>query len=394
MPIVFVHGVSVRETDPDYEASWQQLQRMLREWIAPVIAPDPQNVAISMAYWGDAGAYFAWNGASFPWRTPGSGPPPVAPPPEPVAPPVSGAARTVTAVLPPLPEPGESAPAASPASMPAELGPPDSAGAPPFWQTLLARRAPGAGSDAGAITAPNPAAWLANMGDYLETVVSGTARLSGAMTGRMLVEVRKSLANLVTVFFADVFTYLVYRGTAAAPGPIPARVLDTLAVAARNARERGGEPLIVLSHSMGGQVIYDIVTGFLPSIPWYGDIRIDFWCATASQVGLFEELKLFLASRPAYGAAQGNRVPFPDRRYLGGWWNVWNPNDFLSYPAAAIIEDVDDEAYASGVFATRAHDGYLRQTGFFQAFAEKVRAAQARDWDKHAAERQQAPNEP
>src|SRR4051812_5496908 len=79
MPIVFVHGVGVRDTDPDYSASWEQLQRLLREWIAPVIAPDPENVAITMAYWGAVGAHFAWDGASFPWRVARAAEPPAAP---------------------------------------------------------------------------------------------------------------------------------------------------------------------------------------------------------------------------------------------------------------------------------------------------------------------------
>ena len=32
----------------------------------------------------------------------------------------------------------------------------------------------------------------------------------------------------------------------------------------------------------------------------FKDIKIDFWCSTASQVGFFEELKLFLASDKKY----------------------------------------------------------------------------------------------
>ena len=82
---------------------------------------------------------------------------------------------------------------------------------------------------------------------------------------------------------------------------ISLRVLDALATARENQQARGGEPLVVLSHSMGGQIVYDLVTHFLPRLDRYAGVRIDYWAAAASQIGLFEEMKLFLASDPATG---------------------------------------------------------------------------------------------
>ena len=112
---------------------------------------------------------------------------------------------------------------------------------------------------------------------------------------------------------------------------------------------QAGEPLVVLSHSMGGQIVYDLVTYFLPQMPEYDGLRIDFWCATASQVGLFEELQLFPGTR-GKGYGPSNPVPLPDRRYLGGWWNVWDRNDFISYRAGGIIKDLVEEPYDSGLW--------------------------------------------
>src|SRR6266700_1886967 len=69
MPIVFVHGVGVRDTIPGTLASWEELEVFLRQFIAPVITDDPEHAAIIRAYWGDVAAYLAWGGASRP-RTP------------------------------------------------------------------------------------------------------------------------------------------------------------------------------------------------------------------------------------------------------------------------------------------------------------------------------------
>ena len=61
MPIIFVHGVAVREPN-----SFSKVKTYLQHYIAPEIAPDPQNVEIFIPFWGEVGAYFAWDGISRP----------------------------------------------------------------------------------------------------------------------------------------------------------------------------------------------------------------------------------------------------------------------------------------------------------------------------------------
>ncbi len=135
----------------------------------------------------------------------------------------------------------------------------------------------------------------------------------------------------------------------------------------------------MLTHSMGGQIVYDLVTHFLPGAQ---GPRIDFWAATASQVGLFEEEKLFLASQPQYSAAHNNKTPFPDRRYLGAWWNVWDNNDIISYTAAPIFEGVDDECFNSGISFVQAHSEYLARPSFYRKFADKLKHAMEKNWNR------------
>lgn len=291
MPIVYIHGVAVRDHQGALNAKgnpllerlleniqWSMVEEQLRRFIAPEIADDPDTVLLLQAYWGDLASQLAWGGAS---------------------------------CLPDMRDP-----------------------APPHFPPGL----------------PNsPRAFI-------------------------VAEMRQALNQLGALFFGDVFFYLKNRGDADEPGPIPLRVLDTLAQA-QSAKEATGEPIIVLSNSMGGQIMYDIVTYFLPKVPRYAGIKVDYWCSVASQVGLFEEMKLFLSSSSAYGKDKGNRVPFPDRRHLGVWWNVWDVDDVISYSAADIIEGVEDTPFRVGQMLLKEHIGYLREERFYRLFAERIRRA-------------------
>jgi hypothetical protein len=186
---------------------------------------------------------------------------------------------------------------------------------------------------------------------------------------------RHLMSAEVVEFLGDALVYFAARGSATEPGPIVRRVLGGLEVAAGAQAERGGEPLVVFSHSMGGQIIYDLVTHFLPALEANVGMRIDFWAAASSQVGLFEELKLFAVSDLSHGPDAP--VPAPDQRYLGHWWNVWDPDDFLSFSVRGIIAGADDTPYKSGLGAGMAHFGILRQPSFYQLFGERLQAALA-----------------
>jgi hypothetical protein len=198
------------------------------------------------------------------------------------------------------------------------------------------------------------------------------ANSAGHVAARAVAEIKSPVNRFITTFIGDVFAYLHERGDYRSPGWIPSRFLECVGEARRNKLERDGEPLIVMSHSMGGQIVYDAVTHFLPRMDEFNDTKIDFWVATASQVGLFEELKLFLESSEDYTLETGEPAPFPDSRYLGYWWNVWDHNDVVSYSVRGIIDGVDDEAYSTGLFVVGAHGGYLEMPSFFRKFARKV----------------------
>lgn len=376
MPIIYVHGVAVRDDlPPDTrfgDVPWSQVEAHLREHVAPALATDAENVPILRAYWGDLAAAFAWNGQ---FR-------------------VSSEAQKVV-----LPE------RLAPLS-PDELGPllekvlleamPDNALWPELveiaWavvreaetttqlqacesleaETQVVQRVVEAklGSLPGRVG--RGLEWW-RLGEPFRSGLGRAARQQRENATRTLNTLRRPLEAFVPLFIGDVFAYLSGRGNALAPGPIPERILGVFreAHALRAARE--GEPLVVLSHSMGGQIVYDLFTHFLPRMPEYRDLHVDFWCACASQVGMFEELKLFLESRPDYSAERGNQAPFPDRRFLGAWWNVWDHADLLSFRAEGIFEGVDDTAFFLGESLQNDHNAYLKNAAFYRTLAAKVR---------------------
>jgi hypothetical protein len=220
------------------------------------------------------------------------------------------------------------------------------------------------------------------------------SHLPSFAVSRVLGEARKPVNTAAVRFMGDVFVYLDSRVEDGKMGPIPRVVLETLQDADQR-RLSPEEPLVVVSHSMGGQIIYDMVTHFLPAAaglpaasglaaePADGERqppRIDFWCATASQVGLFLDLNLFLAADD--GTAPLAR---PSSRWLGTWWNVWDYNDFLSFSVRDIVRGVDDEPYSSGLSLASAHSGYLQRPTFYRRLRGKLDDARSRNWDRDPA---------
>lgn len=301
MPIVYIHGVAVRDDDETLaraakrfrEVPWPTIEQHLREFVAPVLSSDPVAVPITRIYWGDLGAEFAWGGRSL------------------VSRPLEEEVLSVA------PEPPES-------------------------QRLTAAEA---------------------------------LRQRGRRTLRETVTaIRRPVEDFLPTFIGDIMVYIAGRGSAEAPGPIPQRILDGLEAAALTGESRR-EPLVVVTHSMGGQILYDALTHFIPRTPALAHIRVDFWCALGSQVGFFEELKLFLASEPRYSARSGRLTPRPSAQHLGGWWNVWDHADLVSFRAEGIFDGVDDTPFfAAGTLATD-HNRYLDHIELYRSLAARVRAS-------------------
>lgn len=221
-------------------------------------------------------------------------------------------------------------------------------------------------------------AWdlLRRMREQISEGFSRTIDGPGAVLSLAVGELRPRLNDFVTRFLGDLLFYMTRRGSPAAPGPIPTLLMDELTLAQTNKEARGGEPIVLLTHSMGGQIAYDVLTSFLPAAQ--SRIKVSFWCATASQVGFFEELNMFLASSATFSKATGNATPITNTN-LDHWWNLWDRNDIISFTTKGIFADgIDDEEYWSGTSLAAAHGGYLERPSFYRRFADKLRAARSR----------------
>ncbi|WP_331768915.1 hypothetical protein OG948_34130 (plasmid) [Embleya sp. NBC_00888] len=174
---------------------------------------------------------------------------------------------------------------------------------------------------------------------------------------------RRLTDKRVQPFLGDVFKYLALRGTPEHPGKIIEIVLDDLRAAVAGAP--GREPLVVVAHSMGGNIVYDIASHFDP------ELVIDVLVTVGSQVGLFAEFSAF----------QGVPcdLPNPDRRKvpactnIRSWINVVDRSDILCYCAEPVFEGVQDHLYASGTLW--AHAGYFEQPNFYSWIAKSVQVA-------------------
>jgi hypothetical protein len=162
-------------------------------------------------------------------------------------------------------------------------------------------------------------------------------------------------------FFGDVLVYL-QRGRTANPS-IRERVKQGLASCKGDADNR--EPVIVVTHSFGSEIFYDLATsGDLD------DLTVDLWVTVGAQTSLFGEMRLF-ASSP------GN-VPGKETKFLGKprnvvrWINVYDAADVLSFVHEPVFgpSAVTDIPMREGANLGNAHGAYFVVPSFYQTIAE------------------------
>ncbi|MDM7461224.1 MAG: hypothetical protein P3X24_006210 [bacterium] len=203
----------------------------------------------------------------------------------------------------------------------------------------------------------------ATLTESLNAVLSRVAQTISRLTYHPRATLQKllrpALTPLVAQLMGDVMTYLAHRGERETPGAILQAVRNALTPAP-------DEPLIVLTHSMGGNIFYDLIHYYAP------EVQVNAWVSVAGQVGLFEELKLFKASDPA--------VRFPNRvaksPNLGCWLNVYDPVDVLGFAATPIFDGVEDMPYQTGLgWAAHAMPSYFAAPRFYETLAPKLAAS-------------------
>jgi len=398
VPIVYLHGVAIRD-----QSDVPTITSFLRQHVAPAISPDPteaDRVRVFTAFWGRDAVSFAWNHASLPLvkdpdldseedmpsrairllkprKSTKSGDDPDdftslvwSLSADQLSSVLSTALRQLeltgdefasqataldAAVRDMMPEGGAS-------KVDAALLDRIATRAGQLFASIVRRESDGRGKSAVARSGVS----LSPVTEMAKRALRSASGELSVLSTRIVLRWRPAIDAILTNFFGDVFVYLSKRGDPNAPGAIITDFLDVLLEAART---KPGEPLVVLSHSMGGQIVYDCITYYIPRNAKYSKIKIDFWVTAGSQVGLFEEMKLFKLSDPAIRAPK--KVPL-SRAHLGRWYNVWDPHDILSYTAEPIFAGVDDERFESNLPVHLAHFGYLASPAFYHRLGEKI----------------------
>jgi hypothetical protein len=332
LPLVFVHGVNVRR-DSRYDMAERTRDHLFRHFALRDIVADPHAATIENPYWGQHAATFRWQHASLP------------------AGPYEQFGTTEQPML----------------NLLAEV---DAASEPEVLLASLAQRsmseaidclwAAAALSDSGrdvaqtlaelaktavkyadAHTAPS---WLAAnttnhefLGHLLEQLLRDLQRVSagiesfgvsavwdhlhlaidhlqqaaaGPMFRLLTRQTRPWLHHKFALFVGDLLVYLRQLRDQPDGGAIVREVRESFLRA--DALRTAADPhLIVVAHSMGGNISYDALTHDLPKL------AVDVLVTVGSQVALLEELKLFQDSDPDTPGPRGPMVEKP--RNVARW---------------------------------------------------------------------------
>lgn len=174
---------------------------------------------------------------------------------------------------------------------------------------------------------------------------------------------RQTLQENAALFLGDILIYLKERGKKDDPGPITKTVVEAIEDA-EAARTPEDPHVIVVAHSMGGNVLYDIFSHFRP------DSQVDVLVTVGSQPAFFEELKLFIESDDQIPGAHGERVPAPSG--VGHWINIFDTQDVLSFVTEPIFESTHDYSYSTGKGVLGAHTTYFLRPSFYQRLAARI----------------------
>lgn len=176
---------------------------------------------------------------------------------------------------------------------------------------------------------------------------------------------RRTIQPYVTNFFGDIFVYLGSRGTREQPGEILQPVKQALEAA--HAEASSDDPLIVVAHSMGANIAYDALSHFCPGV------EVETLITVGNQIGWFEEMKLFAASDRSVPNPERPRAPRPPN--VRRWLNIIDASDYLAYAVEPIFEGVKDVSFASGRGPLAAHTEYFKNIDFYLLLGEQVNAA-------------------
>jgi hypothetical protein len=397
MAIVFVHGVNNRKS-PSYDAGVLAKERFFRKHLKNAIVlgkPLPAQPAISFPYWGDVATEFRWNMDSLPrgeMQALGGAPEPniqpllahlrdAFPNLESDQPLTSLAKKRLSLAVDVVndlalqsTQQGDEAKVAAfvvEASAYAERNPT------PAWVATIQTDEQFLARLNAELNAQQDVQALGGFGAVFNRIALAGARFKQVvksavgkavdhagdfLSTKLLASSRDSLNATLGRFFGDVFIYAKELGNSGSPGVIPSRVIDAFVAARATAP---AEPLVVVGHSLGGVISFDVLTHFR------ANIDVDLFVTVGSQVAHFEEIKFYLNSDKNVKAPTKATTPANIKR----WINIYDEVDIFSYTAERVFDRVDvDARYDTQTYTIKAHGAYFEQDRFYQRLRARIDA--------------------
>ncbi|KQW72468.1 hypothetical protein [Ensifer sp. Root127] len=157
----------------------------------------------------------------------------------------------------------------------------------------------------------------------------------------------------VARFLGDVFAYLKQ-------GPVRDKVRATVSQAISVAwNERKGGKVILIGHSLGGVILYDLLSdlkaGGLPN-----GFRAAALVTVGSQPGLFQELGLF-----EFGGSLPAKTPIEGPEGTSFWLNAFDPIDVFGFRSNPMFSSAEDFSFNSITGLGSAHSAYFARPQFY-----------------------------
>ncbi len=164
-------------------------------------------------------------------------------------------------------------------------------------------------------------------------------------------------------FLGDVFEYMEQRNRDGSKAPIIQAILPAFAEAMtiRGPNDR----LIILAHSLGALIAYDVMTTFVDAT-----FHCDCFVTIGSQVSLFQELSKCATNAPNPANIEKDRIQRPPN--VDCWLNVFDRNDVFGFGTAGVFTDTIDYAYSTGKGFLFAHGSYFQKRRFYKRLAKRL----------------------
>jgi len=179
----------------------------------------------------------------------------------------------------------------------------------------------------------------------------------------------RRMTPLIARFVGDVFVYLEDSGSQRQQ--IRQLIVSEIVEAARTARANN-EKLILIGHSMGANILYDLLSNTdvqnEVAAMLGNPLEIDLFLSVGTQLGLLEEFSLFTSS-------QTGLTPPQPLSGVSHWWHVYNKMDVLSFAAKGIFPDVQQFSVDTRANIVDAHTSYFASPVFHRRLRKRLKAA-------------------